>query len=248
MHLLGLDFEPRIPRLSDRRLYAFEPSKRYGGLAPLFGHRLTRDLIVSHWPDIQRAIGATRDRTVTPSSILKKLSAYRQQNGLAAALREVGRIERTPFTLRRFENPALRRTVTAELNKGEARNSRARAVAFHRLGRLRDRGLENRQTRPATLNLVTAAIILVNCRYLGRAVDEMRRQGTSSDPAMQSRLCRLAGTASISPAITSGLIASISTLTASCRFSLNRYRESVSEMQRGQVQPYTRSHMQLLLI
>lgn len=191
MHLLGLDFEPRIPRLSDRRLYAFEPSKRYGRLAPLFGHRLNRDLIVSHWPDIQRVIGAMRDRTVTPSLILKKLSAYRQQNSLAAALREVGRIERTLFTLRWFEDPALRRTVTAELNKGEARNSLARAVAFHRLGRFRDRGLENQQTRAAALNLVTAAIILFNCRYLGRAVNELRRRGTPIDPAMLSRLSPL---------------------------------------------------------
>src|SRR3546814_16568367 len=30
MHLIGLNFEPRIPRLSDRRLYAFEPRARYG--------------------------------------------------------------------------------------------------------------------------------------------------------------------------------------------------------------------------
>ncbi|MBB6414225.1 TnpA family transposase [Mesorhizobium sangaii] len=117
MHLLGLDFEPRIPRLSDRRLYAFETPKRYGGLAPLFGHRLNRDLIVNHWPDIQRVIGAMRDRTVTPSLILKKLSAYRQQNSLAAALRKVGRIERTLFTLRWFQDPALCQLVTGELNK-----------------------------------------------------------------------------------------------------------------------------------
>ncbi|WP_301005064.1 Tn3 family transposase, partial [Mesorhizobium sp.] len=61
MHLLGLDFEPRIPRLSDHRLYAFETPKRYGRLAPLFGYRLNRDLIVNHWPDIQRVIGAMRD-------------------------------------------------------------------------------------------------------------------------------------------------------------------------------------------
>ena len=43
---------------------------------------------------------AVRDRAITPSLILKKLSAYRQQNSLAAALREVGRVERTLFTLR----------------------------------------------------------------------------------------------------------------------------------------------------
>ena len=48
--------------------------------------------------------------------------AYRQQNSLAAALREVGRIERTLFTLRWFKNP-LRQLVTTELNKSEARNS-----------------------------------------------------------------------------------------------------------------------------
>ncbi|MEF2071076.1 Tn3 family transposase [Consotaella aegiceratis] len=191
MHLLGLQFEPLIPRLSDRRLYAFEPPRRYGRLAPLFGRRLNRDLIISHWSEIEQVIGAMDDRTVTPSLILKKLAAYRQQNSLAAALREIGRIERTLFTLRWFEEPALRRTVTAELNKGEARNSLARAVAFHRLGRFRDRGLENQKTRAAALNLVTAAIILFNCRYLGRALDELRRQGRSIDPTLQAQLSPL---------------------------------------------------------
>lgn len=191
MHLLGLNFEPRIPRLSDRRLYAFESAGRYGKLAPLFGRKLNHDLIVSHWPEIAQVIGAMRNRTVTPSLILKKLSAYRQQNSLAAALREVGRIERTLFTLRWFEEPELRRMVTAELNKGEARNSLARAIAFHRLGRFRDRGLENQQIRAAALNLTSAAIILFNCRYLGRAVDELHRRGTQVDPAILPQLSPL---------------------------------------------------------
>ena len=48
MHLLGLDFEPRIPRLSDRRLYAFQPRARNGRLGPLFGQRLDGDLIRAH--------------------------------------------------------------------------------------------------------------------------------------------------------------------------------------------------------
>ena len=189
--LRGLRFEPRIPRLSDRRLYAFEPAKRYGALAPLFGHRLNRDLITSHWSDIHRVTDAIGARTVVPSLILKKLSAYRQQNSLAAALREVGRIERTLFTLRWFKDPTLRQLVTAELNKGEARNSLARAVAFHRLGRFRDRGLENQQLRSSALTLVTAAIILFNCRYLGRAVAELQRRGTAPDPALLPHLSPL---------------------------------------------------------
>ena len=85
MHLLGLSFEPRIPRLSDRRLYAFEPRARYGRLAPLFGHRLDANLIREHWTDISPLVEAMRDKIVTPSTILKKLSAFRQQNTLAAS-------------------------------------------------------------------------------------------------------------------------------------------------------------------
>ena len=177
--MLGLNFEPRIPRLSDRKLYAFEPRARYGKLAPLFGHRLDENLIRSHWDDIHQVITAMRNRVVTPSLILKKLSAYRQQNSLAAAMREIGRIERTLFTLRWFDDPHLRTLVTAELNKGEARNTLARAVAFHRLGRFRDRGTENQQVRAAALNLVTAAIILFNCRYLGRAGYALQGKGPS---------------------------------------------------------------------
>lgn len=85
----------------------------------------------------------------------------------------------------------MRRLVTAELNKGEARNSLARAVAFHRLGRFRDRGHENQQTRAAALNLVTAAIILFNCRYLDRALGELRSRGQTIDETLIPQLSPL---------------------------------------------------------
>ena len=150
-----------------------------------------RDLISGHWDEIGQVVRAVRDRTVTPSLVLRKLSAYRQQKLLAAALREVGRIERTLFTLRWYQDPELRRLVTAELNKGEARSSLARAVAFHRLGRFRDRGLENQRTRAAAPTLVTAAIILFNCRYLSRALDALRRSDGPIDDAVVARLSPL---------------------------------------------------------
>ncbi|WP_328588538.1 Tn3 family transposase [Brucella grignonensis] len=73
--LLGRCFEPRIPRLSDRKLYAFEPKTRYGRLAPLFGHRLDANLILGHADEIGKVIRALADKVVTPSLILKKLSA-----------------------------------------------------------------------------------------------------------------------------------------------------------------------------
>ena len=60
--------------------------------------------------------------------MLKKVASNPKQNGLAKALREIGRIERTLFMLDWFRAPALRRRVQAELNKGEACNALARAV------------------------------------------------------------------------------------------------------------------------
>lgn len=52
--------------------------------------------------------------------MMKKLASYPKQNGLAKALREIGRIERTLFMLDWFRDPGLRRRVQAGLNKGEA--------------------------------------------------------------------------------------------------------------------------------
>jgi TnpA family transposase len=60
---------------------------------------------------------------LTASLILRKLGSYPRQNSLALALRESGRIERTLFMLAWLEDPALRRRVTAGLNKGEAQIS-----------------------------------------------------------------------------------------------------------------------------
>ena len=53
--------------------------------------------------------------------MLRKLGAYPRQNGLAVALRELGRIERTLFTLEWLQNTELRRRVQIGLNKGEAK-------------------------------------------------------------------------------------------------------------------------------
>ncbi len=115
--------------------------------------------------------------------ILRKLSSYPRQNSLALALREIGRIERSLFMLAWLEDPALRRRVTAGLNKGEARNSLARAVFFNRLGEIRDRSFENQRHRASGLNLVVAAITLWNTVYLERATEQMAKS-RQFDPAL----------------------------------------------------------------
>lgn len=175
-HLLGFRFAPRIPNLAERRLYGFGPASNWPALAPFIAGRPDERLITAHWDDVLRLTASVRTGTVSASLMLKRLGAYPRQNGLALALREIGRIERTLYTLNWLEQAPLRRQATAELNKGESRNALARAVCFHRLGRLRDRTAELQQHRASGLTLVTAAIVLWNTVYLGRALDDLRRR------------------------------------------------------------------------
>jgi TnpA family transposase len=144
---------------------------------PFIAGRIDENLITAHWDDVLRLATSVRTGAASASLLLKRLGAYLRQNGLALALREIGQIERTLFMLDWFELPALRRQVTVELNKGEARNALARAVCFHRLGRLRDRATEAQQYRASGLATITAAIALWNTVYLGRALDDLRRGG-----------------------------------------------------------------------
>ena len=51
------------------------------------------------WVDIVRIVAAIKDGTVAPSVIMRKLAAYKRQSKLDFALAELGRIERTLFTL-----------------------------------------------------------------------------------------------------------------------------------------------------
>ena len=152
-------------------------SASYKALDPLIGGVSDFRVIAENWAEILRLAASIKAGTVAPSAILRRLAAYPRQNALAKALKEIGRLERTLFTLDWISDPALRRRANAGLNKGEARNALARAVFFHRLGEIRDRTFENQRYRASGLNLAVAAIILWNTVYLGRAVNELRSRG-----------------------------------------------------------------------
>jgi TnpA family transposase len=173
--LLGFQFAPRIPNLKHRRLYCFGRPSDYPTLEPLIAGRISVDLIRAHWADILRVVASIRTGTVTASLIMRQLASYPRQNGVAAALREFGRLERTLFTLDWVDDPELRRAAGQELNKGESRNSLARAVFIHRLGEIRDRTYENQQHRASRLNFLVTAIILWNTRNLERAIAVLRQ-------------------------------------------------------------------------
>ena len=174
-HLLGFRFAPRIRDLADKRLYVPGKPAQWPALSSMIGGSINTKIIEQQLGEVLRLAASIQQGTVTASLILRKLGSYPRQNSLALALREIGRIERSLFMLAWLEDPALRRRVTAGLNKGQARNSLARAVFFNRLGEIRDRSFENQRHRASGLNLVVAAITLWNTVYLERATEQMAK-------------------------------------------------------------------------
>jgi TnpA family transposase len=191
MHLLGFRFAPRIRDLSDTKLYLPDRKVKYPSLAPMTGGVINTKPIRLQWNEILRLATSIKQGTVTASLMLRKLGSYPRQNGLAVALRELGRIERTLFILSWLQSVDLRRRVNAGLNKGEARNALARAVFLCRLGEIRDRSFEQQRYRASGLTLVTAAIALWNTVYIDRAVQALATNGTDVDPELLKYLSPL---------------------------------------------------------
>jgi TnpA family transposase len=192
MHLLGFRFAPRIRDLGDTKLFIPKGDTSYDALKSMISSdRLNIKQIRAHWDEILRLATSIKQGTVTASLMLRKLGSYPRQNGLAVALRELGRIERTLFILDWLQSVELRRRVQAGLNKGEARNALARAVFFYRLGEIRDRSFEQQRYRASGLNLVTAAIVLWNTVYLERATNALNGHGKPVDDALLQYLSPL---------------------------------------------------------
>lgn len=154
-------------------------NKNYTALQTMISsEEINVNRIKNNWDEIQRLAVSIQQGSATASLLLRKLSNYPRQNGLALALREIGRIERTLFILDWLENVGdLRQRVTDGLNKGESRNALARAVFFNRLGEIRDRSYQQQAYRAGGLALITSAIVLWNTVYMEKAVQLMIERG-----------------------------------------------------------------------
>ncbi len=128
-------------------------NRRFDPLAA--GHQL---------PDAEIADGILKVMPLTNAVPEEAEALMRQPYALLAhvkvtdllAPRELGRVERTLFTLEWLQNPELRRRLHVGLNKIEAETARS--------------NLRKQRYRASGLNLVVAAIVLWNTVYLERAI------------------------------------------------------------------------------
>jgi TnpA family transposase len=127
MPFFGYRFAPRLRDIKERRLHLL-PGRIRPLLAGMTAEPIALGHVAAHWDELLRFATSIRTGTVTASAMLRRLSAYPRQNGLALALRELGRLERSIFMLDWLRDIDLRRRTQAGLNKGEARNARPRAL------------------------------------------------------------------------------------------------------------------------
>lgn len=182
--ILGYKFIPRIRDLPSKRLYVFDPANSPKELRGLLGGKVRERLITSNWPDILRIAATMTAGTSAPSQILRKLASYPRQNDLAAALREIGRVERTLFMIDWVLDADMQRRTQIGLNKGESHHALKNALRIGRQGEIRDRTSEGQHYRMAGLNLLAAIVIYWNTAKLGEAVHQREKAGLSTPPGL----------------------------------------------------------------
>ncbi|EJU11811.1 transposase for transposon Tn3926 [Sphingomonas sp. LH128] len=200
--MLGYRLVLRIRDLPSKRLYVFDPAATPAELRPLVGGKAREALIVSNWPDLFRCAATMSTGQVAPSRILRKLAAYPRQNDLAAALREVGRIERTLFIIEWILDTGMQRRAQVGLNKGEAHHALKNALRIGRQGEIRDRTTEGQHYRIAGVNLLTAIIVYWNTSAMPSKPDDAK--GWIRPTIFSPMSHRWDGRTSSSPANTSG--------------------------------------------
>jgi TnpA family transposase len=183
--LLGLQLSPRIRDLGKITLYRTGSKSEATSTFPLAGPLLTRwcnmDLIADHWDDLLRLAGSLKFGHATASLLVGKLSASSRQNALAAALKEYGALRRTIYAARYLSDPAYRRKISRQLNKGESLHALKRDLLYAHEGAVRARHLEAQTEQAWCLTLATNAVVTWTTEYHGLAVESMRAAGRRID-------------------------------------------------------------------
>ena len=175
-HMLGIFFAPRIKNLKKQKLYSFKNYKikdyKDKNYKILPSDYLDEKLMEEKWDDNLRFIVTIKLKYSTASQIFKRLSSYAKQNPLYKALKEFGRITKTIFILKYYDDLNLRQEIEKQLNLVELSHKFAKAIFF---GNNQEFQVESKEEQEIIVNcrrLIQNAIILWNYLYLSKLLME----------------------------------------------------------------------------
>jgi TnpA family transposase len=179
--LVGKVLSPRIRDLGKitlcRDATPTEVTKLYPHAGPLLGARWNEDLVADCWPDLLRMAGSLKYGQATASLIVGKWSAASRQNTLAAALKEWGTLRRTIHAAQYLSDPAYRRKIARQLNKGESLHALRRDLHYAHQGTLGKPHLADQTEQAWCLTVLTNAVITWTTEYYQLAVQQLRAAG-----------------------------------------------------------------------
>jgi hypothetical protein len=136
------------------------------------------DLIPEQWDQLVRVAALLKNRVCPAHVVVQRLANSSPSNRLPKALTMLGRVVKTIYNLKYFNEEDLRHRVQLQLNRGEHRHSLARWIFFADQGEFRTGDYQEIMNKPSCLSLVSNAILVWNTLQIARIVDTLQQTGT----------------------------------------------------------------------
>jgi TnpA family transposase len=181
-YLLDVQFTPRIRNYQEQLLYTFKDKSRkmYENQAykilPAKSAYINEEIITEQWDQILRLLCTIKLKESLPSNILKRLSSYSKQNPLYKAIKEAGRVYKTIFLLKYYDEVLLRQNIEKQLNRVELSHNFAKAVFFGNNQDLKYATKEEQEIAIGCRHLIQNAIILWNYLFVSEKLSKIDNQ------------------------------------------------------------------------
>src|SRR5205807_2064355 len=123
-----------------------------------------------NWDDILRFIATIKLKEATASQLFKRLNSYSQGHALYDALKEFGKISKTIFILKYFDDVDFRQTIEKQLNKVEHSNNFAKALSVGSTKGIPYASKEEQEIGEACKRLLRNAIVCWNYMYMSHKI------------------------------------------------------------------------------
>jgi TnpA family transposase len=174
MHMLDISFAPRIKDIGTQELYSFVNRKKYIdlGYQVLPDHYINNQLIEDNWDDILRLMVSLKLGKTSAFQLLKRLNSYAKQNPLQKAMKEFGKITRTSFILRYYDDLELRQSIEKLLSHIELMNRFSKAVFFGNNQEFQVATKDEQEKIILCRRLIQNSIVLWNYLYLSNLLTD----------------------------------------------------------------------------